>query len=1708
MMNSYPTRVLTLIRYNTKLVLASALALFILFSDFANAQTVVPITTNGTWTVPANVTSATFYIWGGGGGGGGVSSAPTHYGNGGGGGGSACGYVTITVYPGDVYTATLGAGGTAGTGVGTDGGQGGTTTFTRTTTQSGSNGAAGPWTVAGGFGGISAATTSGGTANGGAGGGAATVSGSGIAYFIGGNGSQGYNNTVNAATNTKAGYGGGAGGSGAAGSGAATVSTQVACQSAYAGGTGTYPGGAGGANATCGTAGDQTQTYPGAQPGGGGAGSWAYTAAETGGAGGLGQVTVVYTPNPSFTIAASSIAFPTDLCYTCTGSPSAVQAFTFSGANFSTATGNITVTPPAGYQIATTNTGSTTWSTNGSPLVIAYTGSALGSTTIYVRLVPTSAATFSGNITFSGGGVSSPPSIAVSGTAVSCANTGGSTNINTNDGVNWVGANQQSAGPGFIEPTNNSGSVFNLKPRLVAVTSSGLPTTDGRLQWVTTLNSQSGGAGDVYNVNMNNTGGATGGFLLTSAGGCGSAGLFNNKWGSSGGGTFASSTKNTVNTSTFGSSSANAGLDMSVAGYYTFVMKDNIYATTGLYIGYTAAKPVAIIHTPATQRAYTCNGLTISATLSVAPSSGELVYLRYKTNSSSSTAADFSGSNSGTTVVAMTQVGSTTTYTYTIASGSLTVNNYVDYYVFTTTDAGITGAISEGDKSYRLLNYDDNSGALYSYQIPATGPTATWAGGASGSWAVAASWSPAVVPCSGSNVVFNTPAAITVTNVPTISLSSISVSGTAVTLQPATGNVTVTLSNSGTALSIPSGASLILNPTTTSSLTLAYSGAGNTATIAGTLTLNPTSSTAATYAAANSTTTISGILNLTSGGTGAATYTATTGTTSISGTLNINDSKGIFTSTAANTTVTATGIVNMAGNASAIPIVTWTAGTLPAGATLTLAGSATTFTNLSQSFINLTVNTSTIAAAINFASGLLPSSGGTAIAGTLTVANTWNGTTIYGVQLITTAQTVNIANIAVNNANGFLIIGNGTAAGVVNMTGNVSITAGEMLVSFGGSAGGSYTINLTGTSSTFNNGGLLVMSQYNTASALNLTGASSSFTNTGNIYMNNSTAASTSFATTPVITVAGSFNMSAGTINWTKVTAGNSAGIINVAGTYNFTGGTISSTKVPNFPGVINFNGTTQAITSTAPTTLRYTTFRVLAGTSTLTTNNFIIEDAGGSIADSFVVYSGATLNMGTLNVNDNSPNLSGGGYAYFVNNGTLILGDPYGITTGSVTSSNYTTAGNVQTYYVTFGNASSCNYTYSGATGQATGNGLPSSLAGTLKVNMAATPAILNLTQSTTVTGTLALTQGIMSLGTGINLTNNGALTGGTSSTSYILTNSTGSYKAPTSTTLSTLLPLGTSDAPNASTTPTNYYTPLTIGSTSGVVTLTSSVLGGTLNVPSSATASACLVNLAWNVIASGATSANVTFGWQAGDDSATFSPSSAVDLGVYSGTYAITTLGTPTGLGTGVSPYTVTASSLAIPTASNKWVLGNAGCIVAGPSKYVITSVPGTGAGTATTGVAVATITVQAQTLAGALSTGYTGSITLTYVSGGTNSSNMTGTLTATAVNGVATFSNVAFNLAGTYTIKATGTLTASPTSNNIVISDPSTNIYGGDGVIWVGYNETPTTYGFPVNCTASDYRDLKYREVSTTSSKPTEMVADNGSQPSTLKPAVLLA
>jgi lysophospholipase L1-like esterase len=91
------------------------------------------------------------------------------------------------------------------------------------------------------------------------------------------------------------------------------------------------------------------------------------------------------------------------------------SSYLLSASDLTPTTGNLTVTPPSGYQVSVSS-----GSGFSSSITVAYNGGALAATTIYVRFSPTASGNYAGNITNSGGGATTQ-NVAVTGTGVGTA---------------------------------------------------------------------------------------------------------------------------------------------------------------------------------------------------------------------------------------------------------------------------------------------------------------------------------------------------------------------------------------------------------------------------------------------------------------------------------------------------------------------------------------------------------------------------------------------------------------------------------------------------------------------------------------------------------------------------------------------------------------------------------------------------------------------------------------------------------------------------------------------------------------------------------------------------------------------------------------------------------------------------------------------------------------------------------------------------------------------------------------------------------------------------------------------------------------------------------------------------------------------------------------------------------------------------------------
>jgi hypothetical protein len=260
-------------------------------------------------------------------------------------------------------------------------------------------------------------------------------------------------------------------------------------------------------------------------------------------------------------------------------------------------------------------------------------------------------------------------------------------NVFSGEPVQWVGT------PNGFSTTPYNSDYRTLVYRRVSI-SDGNPS-DGRGQWATTINVQNSG-GNIQPSNM--PGGSSGGWLLISGP---SGNRFQNKWAFGGVGQAASNSQNTI---TF-QGSTDMGLNMSTPGRYTFVMRDNGYSDTEVYIGYTSNDPVSVSRTGAS---YVNGQVVISISSSATPSSGERVFVRYRV-----------GTNNFTSSTSLVQAtGSGTNWTATLPAQSCGSTIY--YYVFTSTrDLSQLNAANDQQRSLATLRYDDAFGANYSISTDA-----------------------------------------------------------------------------------------------------------------------------------------------------------------------------------------------------------------------------------------------------------------------------------------------------------------------------------------------------------------------------------------------------------------------------------------------------------------------------------------------------------------------------------------------------------------------------------------------------------------------------------------------------------------------------------------------------------------------------------------------------------------------------------------------------------------------------------------------------------------------------------------------------------------------------------------------------------------------------------------------------------------------------
>ena len=160
-------------------------------------------------------------------------------------------------------------------------------------------------------------------------------------------------------------------------------------------------------------------------------------------------LTVTGSVTPTVTLTGAPIV-AVDTTY---GSPSPTPtSFTVSGTDLTEAPGNLTVAPPAGFEVSLSSGSDYTTS-----LSVPYTTATLSSTTVYLRLAGSAAVAdspYSGDISVSGGGLASPATIATVASSVLKADP----TVTVTVGSYTYSGSPQGATAYTINPTGHTGT--------------------------------------------------------------------------------------------------------------------------------------------------------------------------------------------------------------------------------------------------------------------------------------------------------------------------------------------------------------------------------------------------------------------------------------------------------------------------------------------------------------------------------------------------------------------------------------------------------------------------------------------------------------------------------------------------------------------------------------------------------------------------------------------------------------------------------------------------------------------------------------------------------------------------------------------------------------------------------------------------------------------------------------------------------------------------------------------------------------------------------------------------------------------------------------------------------------------------------------------------------------------------------------------------
>ena len=517
------------------------------------------------------------------------------------------------------------------------------------------------------------------------------------------------------------------------------------------------------------------------------------------------------------------------------------------------------------------------------------------------------------------------------------------------------------------------------------------------------------------------------------------------------------------------------------------------------------------------------------------------------------------------------------------------------------------------------------------------GATKTWTAGASGSWALGTNWSGGTIPVAGDDIVINPTGVWTISNVPSISLNSISIGGSSTVRLTGNGATVITINNANVtvALNISAGRTLFLgNSTAASAVTITFQTITTAATISGTLT-----------------------------NTAASTITANVGTINVTGTIS---NAGTVTGVAASIVFAAGGTYIHNQNGGTIPTATWNA---TSNCNITGITNATLAGGLNQTFGNLNINCAGLTAPVT-----LTQSGAVTVQGNLLIQGT---SAVNTITLNPAANALTVNGTTTINTGGFFNDNND--AGVNTFTGSITL----------GGSGGFTTINTTAARLLIN-GGIIQGSSSNFSTGTvtfganqSISGAGAGLVTLGDVLIGNN------FNVTNQITVniTNTLNGLNGSSTWSNA----NGSVLNYSGagmpmtTGAFTVNTATNTVNYNAAGVQMINNTTYSnltISGSGTKTLQGNTtvgnnLNVSAGTFDLGTTATTLGITGTATITGALSFDGTSTKTVTIGGNLSGAgtiDMSGGSLAHVL----TLNGASNAITTFTAGSGTVIYSGNV----------------------------------------------------------------------------------------------------------------------------------------------------------------------------------------------------------------------------------------------------------------------------------------------------------------------------------------------------------------------------------------------------------------------------------------------